>query len=106
MTKLKIVLSTCPQDQARALATSLVEARLAACVNILPQLHSVYRWQGKIVQDDEALLIIKTPAHRETELFAHLAAEHPYEVPEIVSLPTDAVLPDYLNWVQSETAHA
>lgn len=106
VSQLKIVLTTCPQEQAQSLATSLIERRLAACVNLLPGVSSVYRWQGKVVRDEEALLIIKTPPHREAELFACLEAEHPNDVPEIISLPTDNVLESYLNWAHHETQHA
>jgi periplasmic divalent cation tolerance protein len=99
----QIVLSTCPQDQAAKLAHSLVSQRLAACVNIIDSIRSVYRWQNQIQDEAEALLIIKTSAERKTELFAALAAEHPYETPEIISLPVDATLPAYLHWVAQET---
>lgn len=105
MSELQIVLSTCPRDQAGALAQRLLESRVAACVNIVGQVRSLYRWEGKIKNQAEALLVIKTTSARREELFQILADEHPYDVPEIVSLATDAVLPDYLSWAVEETRH-
>ncbi len=106
MNTLKIVLSTCPPGQASALATWLLERRLAACVNIVPAIQSVYRWEGRIIQEQETLLIIKTLQDNCEELIRQLAAEHPYSVPEIISLASDAVLPAYLAWVQDEVTTA
>jgi len=80
-----LVLTTVGADfDARALAHALVEARLAACVNIVPAIHSVYRWEGRVTDDTEQLLIIKTSESRVEELRTELLARHPYEVPEFV----------------------
>lgn len=100
---LRIVLSTCPADAAERLARWLVAENLAACVNIVRELHSVYRWQDEIVSEPEQLLVIKTSQAREAELFRRLADEHPYDVPEILSLAPDQVLPDYLTWALAAT---
>lgn len=100
---LLVVLCTCPPRDARRLAEQLVQTRLAACVNILPAVTSVYRWQDDVVDEDEALMIIKTTAERREELFHELAAQHPYTVPEIVSLPSNSVLSSYHAWVIAET---
>src|SRR3954447_10426939 len=95
-----LVFSTFPDEEtARRIARELVELRLAACGNVLPQIHSVYRWQGKIESGDEALVIFKLPLHRYGEFETKLRSLHPYEVPEIISSKIDRVLPDYLRWV-------
>src|SRR5437867_11882428 len=81
------------------LAAQLVEMRLAACVNIIPQIHSVYRWQGKIENDSEQLLLIKTVEERLDELKTALFAKHPYEVPEFVVLPIASISSAYASWL-------
>lgn len=88
---------------ARMLASALVEARLAACVNILAPCRSVYRWQGKVEDAEEIPLLIKTTATRYAALEAAIRAGHPYELPEIIAVPIAHGLPDYLAWVDTET---
>jgi len=98
----EIVLAFCtfPDAQiARRIAGDLVEAQLAACGNVIPQIHSVYRWQGKIETADEALAVFKLPARCYAEFEAKLRSLHPYDVPEIISCRIDHGLPDYLRWV-------
>ncbi len=85
------------------MATGAVEARLAACVNVLPPMRSVYRWQGAVEQADEVLLLAKTPAERLPALIEQLRALHPYELPEIVAVEAGAGLPAYLDWVADAT---
>ena len=100
-----LVFTTCPDAAtARRIADALVEQGLAACVNILPGLQSVYRWQGKIEHDDELLLIIKTQRDCYPALEAAILALHPYELPEIVTVPLDGGLPAYLDWINSSTS--
>ena len=100
-----ILLCTCPDlDSARALAASLVEARLAACVNLLPGVESVYRWQGGIERACEVQLLIKTRAAHHRAVEAHILAQHPYELPEILVVQADSGLDRYLRWIESETA--
>jgi periplasmic divalent cation tolerance protein len=95
-----LAISTFPDaETARRIARELVEARLAACGNVLPQVHSVYRWQGKVESNDEALAIFKLSANRYPEFEAKLRSLHPYDVPEIIACPVDQALPDYLRWV-------
>lgn len=99
-----IVLCTAPDPTtAETLARSVVEARLAACVNLLPGVRSVYRWQGAVQADSETLLIIKTRRDRFTALADALRAQHPYELPEIIAVPLSDGLPAYLAWVDQNT---
>ncbi|MDP7113740.1 MAG: divalent-cation tolerance protein CutA, partial [Myxococcota bacterium] len=81
-----------------------VTARLAACVNIVPTIRSVYRWKGAIEKDEESLLVIKTTAARLAEVIEHVVRVHPYEVPEVVALPIDDGLPAYLSWLRDQVA--
>lgn len=86
------------QQEAEAIATSLVESQLAACVNILP-IQSVYTWQGKINQEQEWQLLIKTDLAQFSNLEAKIRELHSYEVPEIIALPILAGSQSYLNWI-------
>ncbi len=96
-----IVFITAPtRDEARALADKLVETQLAACVQILPEMESVYRWQGKVERQPEHLLLAKTTADRFAELEREVRAMHSYDTPEIVSFPLTESSPDYLRWLQ------
>lgn len=88
MEKARLALTTCvDSDSAASLAALLVERRVAACVNIVPGIRSIYRWQGKIEDETECLLIIKTVADRVVELKASIAELHSYDVPELIVLP-------------------
>ena len=88
---------------AETAARALVEARLAACVQVLPGARSVYRWAGKLACANETLLQAKTAADRLDALTARLLALHPYELPEIVAVQAEAGLPAYFDWVRAET---
>ena len=88
---------------AERLADSLLEQRLAACVNILAPCRSVYRWKGDVQHDEEHPMLIKTTTERYPELEKALRAGHPYELPEIVAVPVERGLPAYLEWVAAET---
>ncbi|MBI4754717.1 MAG: divalent-cation tolerance protein CutA [Betaproteobacteria bacterium] len=105
MDTLLVITNLPDEESARRLATTLVEARLAACVNILAPCRSVYRWQGAVENATEVPLLIKTTRSRYAELQAAVRAGHPYELPEIVAVPVVAGLPDYLSWVAAETAN-
>lgn len=100
-----VVFCTCPGGEPAArLASALVEARLAACVNQLSGLVSTYRWQNEVRQSDEALLIIKTTRERLAALSTQIRALHPYELPEIIAVPVLGGLEEYLDWVRASVA--
>ncbi|KAI8612117.1 divalent cation tolerance protein from Thermus Thermophilus Hb8 [Chytriomyces sp. MP71] len=101
----QIVYITTPSIQvARELASSLVEKRLVACVNILPGVMSVYRWEGKVNTDEEVLLMCKTAKEKFAGVRDHVVGVHPYKVPEIVAVDVADALPAYAQWVTDETA--
>ena len=101
-----LVLSTCPEaETARKLATALVEEHLAACVNILPGLTSVYPWQDRIETAEEHLLLIKTELAAFPDLEAFLKTHHPYELPEIVAVHIVRGSADYLDWITRWLRH-
>lgn len=91
--------TTPDRGSGEALAKGLVEGRLAACVNVVPGLLSTYRWQGKVEQAEECLLIIKTLAASFEKAKEYIEANHPYEVPEIIALPIVAGNESYLKWL-------
>ena len=96
----RLVLSTAgSRDEAESIAESLVEQGLAACVNLVPGLTSIYRWQGSTERADEVLLIIKTTAQRLPALEAALRSLHSYEVPELLVLAPEGGGDDYLAWL-------
>ncbi len=104
-TPYRIVLCTCPDmGAAEGIANQVVTSGLAACVNIVPGLKSVYLWKGAVEADDELLLLIKTTEARYQELEAAIREAHPYELPEIVCVPILAGLPGYLQWIQDATS--
>ncbi|WP_028456013.1 divalent-cation tolerance protein CutA [Chitinilyticum litopenaei] len=99
-----LVICNCPEEAvARQLATGVINERLAACVNLLPAVESIYRWEGRLELAREIPLLIKTPARNYPALQDWLHAHHPYDVPEIIALPLGAGLPAYLDWVSSCT---
>src|SRR5512138_3587317 len=100
-----VVLVTVPTaEKAAELARAVVEARLAACGNVVPGLRSIYRWQGQVHDDAEVLLVLKTTRARFEALRDRLLALHPYEVPEVLALPVEAGSAAYLAWIAGETA--
>jgi periplasmic divalent cation tolerance protein len=105
MTGFILVLTTVPDEKTgQEIGRTLVEQRLAACVNVLAQCSSVYRWHGKIETATEVPVLIKTVASRYPRVEAAIRANHPYELPEIVSVPVVAGLGEYLGWVAAESA--
>ncbi|HUJ86538.1 MAG TPA: divalent-cation tolerance protein CutA [Burkholderiales bacterium] len=102
-----LVLTNLPdRAAAEALAAQLVERRVAACVNILPPCRSVYRWRGELQHAEEHPMLIKTTLERYAALEKAIRAGHPYELPEIVAVPIERGLPEYLRWIAEETAPA
>ncbi|MBN95784.1 MAG: divalent-cation tolerance protein CutA [Deltaproteobacteria bacterium] len=101
----RVVLCTCPPDVAEGIARQVVEGRIAACVNIVPAVQSVYRWEGKMCADAESLLIIKTTSSRVSELTERLLEIHPYDVPEVIALPIESDVGNarYLQWLTAES---
>ena len=95
--------ATAPRDRAEELARRLVEERLVACVNVAP-VRSVYRWEGEIQSDDEAVLTLKTTRDAWPRLRERFVELHPYDVPELIALPIEAGLPAYLSWVTDEVS--
>jgi periplasmic divalent cation tolerance protein len=96
----QIVLTTCPDAvSAERIARILVEDGLAACVNILPPMQSIYRWKGKIEVANEQLLVIKSAVARFPAIRDRLRSLHPYELPEIIAVPIVDGLPEYLAWL-------
>jgi periplasmic divalent cation tolerance protein len=99
-----LVLCTAPDDDTAAhLAHALLDARCAACVNVLPGLRSIYRWKGAVEEAREVQLLIKTRTARFADVERVLRAHHPYEIPEIIAFPIDAGGADYLAWLTTET---
>lgn len=100
-----VVLVTAPDEPAaRAVADVLLSRRLAACVNIVPGLSSLYVWKGERQDDSECLLLIKTTQDRFPQLAAAVRETHPYEVPEIIALPIVAGDADYLKWIDENVS--
>jgi periplasmic divalent cation tolerance protein len=100
MTDKRIVLSTAgSEDEARKLARHLVEQQLAACVNIVPRIESIYRWQGKVESSQEWLLLIKTSAEKFPAVRDAIRELHSYDLPECIALTIEDGSPDYLQWL-------
>ena len=102
-TDVRVVLVTAPdRDAAVALVRTLVDERLAACGNILPGVTSIFRWEGKVQEDPEVLIILKSHSSVLPKLVDRTAALHPYDVPEVLSLPVREGHLSYLDWVGRE----
>lgn len=98
----QVVLCNCPVEEAPELARALVEERVAACVNIIEGVQSVYRWEGEVVVEEESTLVIKSRPARYGALEAAIEAHHSYEVPEIIALEAAEVADAYQRWVHEE----
>ena len=100
MTDKQIVLSTAgSEDEARKIARSLVERQLAACVNIIPRIESIYRWQGKVESSQEWLLLIKTSTEKFAAVRDAIRALHSYELPECIAVSIEDGSAEYLQWL-------
>jgi len=101
----RVVLVTAPDPAtAERLARTLVEERLAACVNVVPAIRSIYRWEGRVEEADELLLLAKTRADRGAALAARVRELHPYALPEVLELPALGGSEAYLGWVREESS--
>ena len=99
-----IVLVTCPdKESANSIASSLIEKKLAACVNITSTVESIFRWKGKIEKSSERLLIIKSTRRLLKKLTADVKQNHPYQLPEILALPIIGGSQEYIDWINDET---
>lgn len=106
MTDKIVLLSTCASaEEAKKMAHALIEKRLAACVNVIPGIRSVYRWQENIEDEEEVLLVIKSSRPLVEELRAEIERLHSYEVPEVIALPIVDGSERYLAWMNRELAH-
>jgi periplasmic divalent cation tolerance protein len=98
----ELILCTCPdRDTSEKIAKRLIEGRLAACVNILPGLTSIYTWQDRLETAEEHLLLIKSSSDRYPAIEQAIRELHSYDLPEIIALPIARGLPDYLNWIDA-----
>jgi len=104
MTDAIVILSTVPDaEKAAEIARALVEDHLVACVNIVPGLRSIFRWEGKLADDAEVLCIIKTARDRFDQVAARIKSLHPYSVPEVIALSVVKGFEPYLEWVRKST---
>ena len=102
---IKIVFITLPDEAtAESISEILIEERLAACINIIRGIHSIYRWEGKIEKATEVLILAKTTEECYPKLEQRVLALHPYSVPEIIAVNTTAGFEKYCSWIQEETA--
>lgn len=100
----KLIINTCPDSEtAERLADRLVESHLAACVNIVPGVRSIYVWNGERHSDNEVILLIKAPESAYAAIEALIRERHPYELPEIIAVDIDRGLPGYLKWIEEQT---
>jgi periplasmic divalent cation tolerance protein len=103
--EVRVAFITAPDlETATRVARALVEEHLVACVNLVPGIRSIYRWEGAIEQDAEVLLVVKTRADRTEDLVDRVVELHPYDLPEVVMLPAVGGNPGYLDWVRQEAA--
>lgn len=99
----RLAITTCPNAEvADSIASALVEERLAACVNILPGVRSVYEWQGQLHKEQELVLLIKTRGDKLGTLETRLLELHPYELPELIVVPVTEGLTPYLSWIETQ----
>ena len=107
MEELQVVLTTAPSAEVAAtLGRQFVQSKLAACVNIVPSIRSIFSWEGKLEDTSETLLVIKTMRSKLHQLEAALKAAHPYDVPEFVVVPASYVSESYLKWAVESTSEA
>ena len=98
-----IFITASSEEEAKEIAAALVNEKLVACVNIIPKIHSIYWWEGKVCQDDEVMLISKSKQSLFPAIMDRVKSLHSYKVPEIISFPISEGLPEYLNWIEEVT---
>ncbi len=98
-----IFITASSEEEAKKVATALVNEKLVACVNIIPKIHSIYWWEGKVCQDDEVMLISKSKQSLFPAIMDRVKSLHSYKVPEIISFPISEGFPEYLNWIEEVT---
>jgi len=103
MSAFRVVLVSVPEEKAEEISEKIIENGLAACINVIDKMKSVYKWKGETKTDAEALLIIKTATKKVENLIKYVKEIHPYKVPEVISMVISEGNPDYLNWIDEET---
>ncbi|MEE8381720.1 MAG: divalent-cation tolerance protein CutA [Thermodesulfobacteriota bacterium] len=98
-----VFITASSEEEATKIATTLVEEKLVACVNIIPKIRSVYWWEGKVCQEDEVMLVSKSTKSLFPAIMDRVKSLHSYQVPEIISFPISEGLPEYLNWIEDVT---
>lgn len=101
---LVVMVAAATQEEATRIAEQIVRSHQAACATTIPMVHSTYFWEGKLMSDQEALVLIKTTADRFESVQETIQKMHSYKVPEIIAIPVTRGLPQYLEWVQRETS--
>ena len=96
-----IVLVTCPQEESESLSCALIESQLAACVNILPGVRSIYKWEGKMCNEQESLLVIKSKQNLFSRLQERVKELHTYSVPEIIAIGIEDGFKPYIDWLNA-----
>ena len=102
MENLRVVFVTAPPSVAEVMARSMVERRLCACANVVAAVKSFYHWKDQLQNEQESLIIIKTTQQRIDDLIKYVRETHPYDIPEIITVPVAEGLPDYVDWVIDE----
>lgn len=104
MSAFRVVLITAPSDKTEEISQKIIENKMAACVNIIDKVKSIYHWKGVVKKEFESLLIVKTTTKKVEGLIRFIRENHSYEVPEVISLDIAEGNPDYLNWLDDETS--
>lgn len=99
---LVVLVTTAGDEEAESLARTLLDQRLIACANVIPHLHSLFRWEGQLQRADESLLIVKTTPEMLEELVETVKRHHSYQIPEVIALPVAGGSGDYLSWLAAE----
>ncbi|MCK4910531.1 MAG: divalent-cation tolerance protein CutA [Thermodesulfovibrionales bacterium] len=103
MSAIVVIVTASNEEEAAKIGKALVDERLAACANIVPKIRSIYRWEGKVQDDPETLMLIKTTDGAFDALLKRVKELHSYSVPEIIALPIGAGSSDYLSWIEDST---